>query len=204
VTAVGDARQLFSLVRKGIDSRAVAAHVRKPFRFLLCGDPALVVAMRALLLSGHAGGVPLDAAACLETIGPGSPLVTNPGEVRAVIFLGYGADAAAAGFEPLQALRVPILAVTVDPTATPAGPNSPPAAGASAEYVVTAIQRDVLREHLFRPFRTTKETGFGIGLYECKTIVEGAGGSIDVRSQEHVGTTVTARIPRPVPGSTTA
>ena len=34
-----DARNIFSLVRKGIDARAVHAHVRKPFRFLLCGDP---------------------------------------------------------------------------------------------------------------------------------------------------------------------
>ena len=46
----GDARNLFTIVRKGIDVRAVHAHVRKPFRFLLCGDPSLVAGLRALLL----------------------------------------------------------------------------------------------------------------------------------------------------------
>ena len=65
------AKDVFRLVRKGIDVRAVHAHVQKPFRFLLCGDPALIAEMRALLLSGHDDGtVPLDAAACLETILP--------------------------------------------------------------------------------------------------------------------------------------
>jgi len=149
VTAVGDARNLFSLVRKGIDSRAVAAHVRKPFRFLLCGDPALVVALRALLLSGHTDGVPLDAAACLETIAPGSSSVTNPNEVRAVIFLGYPGDADGADFEPLRTLRAPILAVTVDPAAQPSGPAAAPASGAWAQYVVPALERDALRERAF-------------------------------------------------------
>ena len=39
------------LSAKGIDVRAIGAHVRKPFRFLLCGDPALIAELRALLLS---------------------------------------------------------------------------------------------------------------------------------------------------------
>ena len=50
MATAADARNLFSLVRKGIDARAVHQHVRKPFRFLLCGDPALVAEMRSLLL----------------------------------------------------------------------------------------------------------------------------------------------------------
>ncbi len=95
------------------------AHVRKPFRFLLCGDPGLIAQMRALLLSGHnEGTIPDDAAACIETIVPNAPLITAPSEVRAVIFLGQAGDRDGAAFEPLRALRVPIFALTVDPNAT--------------------------------------------------------------------------------------
>ena len=67
MAAAADARRLFAIVRQGIDVRAIGAHVRKPFRFLLCGDPALVAELRALLLTGHddgasarCGGVPRD------------------------------------------------------------------------------------------------------------------------------------------------
>jgi putative PEP-CTERM system histidine kinase len=56
------------------------------------------------------------------------------------------------------------------------------------------IPETFVREHLFRPFHTTKATGLGIGLYQCKTIVESVGGSIDVDSREHVGTTVTVTL----------
>ncbi len=178
MTVVADARQLFSLVRKGIDSRAVSAHVRKPFRFLLCGDPALVVAMRALLLSGHAEHVPLDAAACLETLRDGDTL-TNPAEVRAVIFLGYAGDAAAARFDSLRVFKVPILAVTVDPGATPSGPPAPPAAGSWAEYVVTTIDRDALKERVFPH------------LVECSKAVEIAVGRRLPILREHVAAKLT-------------
>jgi len=54
---------------------------------------------------------------------------------------------------------------------------------------------DFLVEKLFKPFETTKKHGFGIGLYQCKQIVESHGGSIDVRSQEGVGTTFILRLP---------
>jgi signal transduction histidine kinase len=52
-----------------------------------------------------------------------------------------------------------------------------------------------VRQHLFRPFRTTKDGGLGIGLYQCKAVVEAAGGTITVRSQESVGTTVSVTLP---------
>ncbi len=110
MAAAADARNVFALVRKGIDARSVHAHVRKPFRFLLCGDPALIAELRALLLSGHDDTVPPQAAACLETIRPEAPLVTNPNEVRAIVFLGRPGDAASANFDALSILRVPILA----------------------------------------------------------------------------------------------
>ena len=148
-TAIG-ARDLFRLVRNGIDVKAVHAHVRKPFRFLLCGDPALVSQFRLLLLSGHDdASVPLDAATCLETISPNTPIVTEPGEVRAVVFLGRGSDVSGADFAPLKTLNVPILAITVDPDAPPAGPASAPAPGTHAEYTVAAIAKEPLRARVF-------------------------------------------------------
>ena len=78
MASVLGARDLLKLVRTGIDVRAVQAHTRRPFRFLLCGDPALIAEMRALLLSGHDDAVPLDAAACLETVVPGATSVGEP------------------------------------------------------------------------------------------------------------------------------
>jgi uncharacterized protein (DUF697 family) len=149
MAVAGNARHVLALLRKGIDVRSIGAHVRKPFRFLLCGDPALIAELRALLLSGHDDTVPFQAAACLETINPNAPLVTNPREVRAVIFLGRRGDAAGADLSALQVLRVPILALTVDPEAQPSGPPSPPSGGDCSEYIVPAIAREHLRARFF-------------------------------------------------------
>jgi uncharacterized protein (DUF697 family) len=148
-TAMGTG-DLFKLVRKGLDTRALDNHVRKPFRFLLCGDFGLVAEMRALLLCGHAdGAIPLDAAACLETVTPGSPLITEPSEVRAVIFLGNRGDVAGADLTSLQPLNVPILAVTVDPNATPDSPPTVPLPATWGEYVVPSVDREAMRGRLF-------------------------------------------------------
>jgi uncharacterized protein (DUF697 family) len=144
------ARDLFTMVRKGIDVNAVQAHVRKPFRFLLCGEPALIAQMRALLLSGHEdASVPLDAAACLETIHPNAPLITEPSEVRVVLFFGRPGDLGAARLEPLKVLRVPILSITVEPDGTPSGPMVVPAPGTVGEYVVPEISAEALRMRVF-------------------------------------------------------
>ena len=145
-TATGD---ILRLVRKGIDVRAVTAHTRKPFRFYLCGDPALVAEMRALLLSGHDESVPPDAPACLETLVPGQPTATLVREGRAVLFLGRRGDVRGADFSDLAALKLPIFAITLDEQAQSSGPASPPAAGTFSEYVVPALSKEALRGRLF-------------------------------------------------------
>ncbi|HUA09119.1 MAG TPA: hypothetical protein VMA98_07560 [Candidatus Acidoferrales bacterium] len=144
------ARDLYRLVRNGIDVKAVHAHTRKPFRFLLCGDPALIAQMRGLLLSGHADdSIPLDAAACIETISPSAPLITAPTEVRVVIFLGRPGDREGANLEPLKALKVPIMALTVDPDCAPSGPAGLPAPGTVGDYAATAISKEALKGRIF-------------------------------------------------------
>ncbi|MEO6835196.1 MAG: hypothetical protein ABI231_04740 [Candidatus Tumulicola sp.] len=143
------AGDLLKLVRRGIDVRSVQVHVRKPFRFLLCGDPALIAETRALLLSGHADAVPLDAAACLETIFPGTAPIAEPSEVRAVLFLGRPGDLAGADLASLKPLKVPMLALTIDPSAPPSGPASAPAPGTSAQYSAPAISCEALRGRVF-------------------------------------------------------
>lgn len=145
-TATGE---ILRLVRKGIDVRAVHAHTRKPFRFYLCGDPALVAELRSLLLSGHDESVPLDASACVETIIPQSGQASLMREARAILFLGRRGDVAGADFSGLRSLALPIFAITLDPDAAPAGPASPPLPGTFAEYTVTALSKEALRGRVF-------------------------------------------------------
>jgi uncharacterized protein (DUF697 family) len=146
-TVIG-ARDFFRMVRNGLDVRSVHAHVQRPFRFLLCGDPALISEMRALLLSGHDHeSVPLDAAACLETIHV-QTLAIDPGnDVRAVLFLGRPGDAPDAA--ALQRLRKPVLVLTIDPSAPASGPATPPAPGTLGVYSAPAISREALRGRVF-------------------------------------------------------
>ncbi|MFO0754794.1 MAG: XrtA/PEP-CTERM system histidine kinase PrsK [Thermodesulfovibrionales bacterium] len=51
------------------------------------------------------------------------------------------------------------------------------------------------RKHLFKPFSTTKEKGLGIGLYQCRQIVEAHGGRIEVSSAPGKGSVFTVALP---------
>ncbi|MEA3545571.1 MAG: XrtA/PEP-CTERM system histidine kinase PrsK, partial [Thermodesulfobacteriota bacterium] len=57
------------------------------------------------------------------------------------------------------------------------------------------MSADFIESKLFKPFETTKKHGFGIGLYQCRQIVESHGGVIGVESQEGKGTTFTVLLP---------
>jgi hypothetical protein len=57
------------------------------------------------------------------------------------------------------------------------------------------ITDDFIKNHLFKPFRTTKEKGLGIGLYQCKQIIEAHGGNIKAESVPGEGTVFTVRLP---------
>jgi signal transduction histidine kinase len=58
----------------------------------------------------------------------------------------------------------------------------------------SGISPSVLRT-LFHPFQTTKKEGFGVGLYECKRIVEAHEGTMCIESQVGHGTTVRITLP---------
>ena len=58
------------------------------------------------------------------------------------------------------------------------------------------MSEEFLNHQLFRPFQTNKGVkGMGLGLYQCRTILEELGGSIEVQSELHVGTTVELHLP---------
>jgi len=52
-----------------------------------------------------------------------------------------------------------------------------------------------IRKKLFQPFVTTKESGMGVGLMICQSIIQLHGGSIEVSPEAEPGTTFTFRLP---------
>jgi putative PEP-CTERM system histidine kinase len=65
----------------------------------------------------------------------------------------------------------------------------------SVEDHGTGMPKEFMEKGLFQPFRTMKSDGLGIGLFQCKKVVEAHGGTIGVESVEGVGTTVWVRFP---------
>lgn len=57
------------------------------------------------------------------------------------------------------------------------------------------ISDEFYRKHLFKPFSTTKKKGLGIGLYQCKQIIEAHGGTIEVKSVVGEGSIFTVLLP---------
>ena len=57
------------------------------------------------------------------------------------------------------------------------------------------MSEDFIRSKLFKPFSTTKKGGLGVGLAQCRGIVEAHGGTIDARSRPGEGTGFTVRVP---------
>jgi hypothetical protein len=103
----------------------------------------------------------------------------DPGEIHKVVLnLVLNAQEAGGGNEPVT--------VEVGKDSEAFFRVSDKGCGMSEEFV---------RKRLFKPFETTKKKGFGIGLYQCKQVVEAHGGRIDVESREGVGSTFTVRLP---------
>ncbi len=77
-------------------------------------------------------------------------------------------------------------------TLEPSGPER-------ARVVVTdtgcGMSENFIREHLSRPFQTTKSSGMGIGVYETRQYIRELGGEVSYESKEGVGTRVTIELP---------
>jgi len=54
---------------------------------------------------------------------------------------------------------------------------------------------EFMQRSLFRPFQTTKKQGIGIGMFQCKMIVEAHHGKIEVQSELNKGTTFRILLP---------
>jgi hypothetical protein len=54
---------------------------------------------------------------------------------------------------------------------------------------------DFVETKLFRPLQTTKSRGLGIGLYQCRQVVQALGGSLTAESQEGKGTRMVVKLP---------
>ena len=50
------------------------------------------------------------------------------------------------------------------------------------------MEQDFIHNELFRPFRSTKENGYGIGAYESREMIKRIGGRLVVKSEKNVGT----------------
>jgi putative PEP-CTERM system histidine kinase len=59
------------------------------------------------------------------------------------------------------------------------------------------MSREFMERELFQLFSTTKESGFGIGLYQSRKIVEAHGGTMEVDSEEGKGSKFTVVLPNP-------
>lgn len=59
----------------------------------------------------------------------------------------------------------------------------------------TGMNAAFVRDHLFRPFVSTKQGGFGIGAFEARQVIQAMGGTLDVVSREDEGTKFTIGLP---------
>ncbi|MDO9072978.1 MAG: PEP-CTERM system histidine kinase PrsK [Rubrivivax sp.] len=57
------------------------------------------------------------------------------------------------------------------------------------------MSEEFVQNRLFRPFSTTKRSGMGIGSYESAQYIRELGGSLNVESEEGVGTVITVLLP---------
>ena len=139
------AAAVFERLRGSLNTGAVHAGARRPFKFFVCGDPGLLGELRAILLAGHEGdSIPFEAAAAFETLDLQRNVDTT--DARAVICVARAGDRGWLGLEKLAPLGLPVLVLVVDRDVTAlSGPVQAPGPGGVEEYVVDRLALDALR-----------------------------------------------------------
>ncbi|GEM_PF-1231866 len=77
-----------------------------------------------------------------------------------------------------------------------AGNSGPQRISISVEDSGIGFDPDYMADDLFRPFKSTKKDGLGIGLVLCKSLAEAHGGTISIGSGDGGGAIVTIELPR--------
>jgi len=57
------------------------------------------------------------------------------------------------------------------------------------------MDKEFKEKYLFKPFHSTKSKGLGIGLFQCKTIIDAHKGRIELESEKWKGCTFTVKLP---------
>jgi putative PEP-CTERM system histidine kinase len=149
----------------------------------------------------------------LARLSPGSTRGAEPARPAEVAPLVEGIAAARRGGHPVRAFCERGLIAMADPAALEQAlghlvQNAIEASGAGVAVVIRAFESggdvaievvdrghgmsaEFVRTRLFQPFVSTKESGFGIGAYEARTLIDAMGGRLEVESRAGEGTRFT-------------
>ena len=126
----------------------------------------------------------------ISNLNLGCELVTDPGPVPK------------ASLDPEQIQKVILNLILNANESSANGTEIRIATCRKGDYLVLSVtdqgcgmSRKFINECLFHPFKTTKKHGSGIGLYQCRMIVEAHGGTIEVHSREGCGSTFSMLLP---------
>jgi hypothetical protein len=131
-------------LRGTLNVNAVHTGARRPFKFLVCGDPALISALRCRHAGRAAGDtIPAEAAAVFETLDRSRPADTT--DARAVICCGRPVDRTGMHVDQLTSAgcRSSTCASMPDRRSRRARPSPRP--GGVEEYVVDRLAIETLR-----------------------------------------------------------
>jgi putative PEP-CTERM system histidine kinase len=97
--------------------------------------------------------------------------------------------------EPLRSVLAHLIDNAVEASGTQ-GRVAVTVGGEAASVIIEVADQgpgmevSFVRDELFRPFRSTKDSGLGIGAYQTRELVRAAGGQLDVLSRPGAGTTM--------------